>query len=90
MVILFFILAVSTSHISLLLLIHSENKFVSGALLSTIIAIMFVVLILIIGVLNSFKDTGEFYVRLLGVFAILDVLGTIVKPILNKLYVIKS
>lgn len=72
------------------MLIHSENKFVSRALLSIIIVIMFVVLILIIGVLNSFKDAGEFYVRLLGVFAIIDFLGTIVKPILNKVYAIKS
>lgn len=51
---------------------------------------MFVVLILIIGVLNSFKDAGEFYVRILGVFSIIDFLGTIVKPILNKVYAIKS
>jgi hypothetical protein len=43
----------------------------------------------IILVLNEAHDMGEFYFRLLGVFAILDVLGTIVTPILNKVYSIQ-
>ena len=90
MVIILIILAASSAHISLLLLIDSENVLVNGSLLSTFIAIMFVALMLIIAVLNNFEDTGEFYFRIVGVFAILDVIGTIVTPILNKFYSIKN
>lgn len=84
--IIFIVLAASTAHASLLLLIKTEKSLVNSALLATIIFISIVAFMLIILVLNEFDDVGEFYFRLLGVFAILDVLGTIVTPILNKVY----
>jgi hypothetical protein len=87
--IIFIILAASTAHSCLLLLIKSEKSLVNGALSGTIIFISIVALMLIILALNEFDDVGEFYFRLLGVFAILDVLGTIVTPILNKVYSIQ-
>ena len=84
----FIILAVSTAHSCLLLLIKSKKSLVNGSLLATIVFIFIVALMLIIIVIDEF-DVGEFYFRLLGVFAILDVLGTIVTPILNKVYSIE-
>jgi len=87
--IIFIVLAASTAHACLLLLIKTEKSLVNGALSATIIFISIVALMLIILVLNEFDDVGEFYFRLLGVFAILDVLGTIVTPILNKVYSIQ-
>ncbi len=87
--IIFIVLAASTAHSCLLLLIKSEKSLVNSALSGTIIFISIVALMLIILVLNEFDNVGEFYFRLLGVFAILDVLGTIVTPILNKVYSIQ-
>ncbi len=83
------VLAASTAHSCLLLLIKSEKSLVNSALSATIIFVSIVALMLIILVLNKFDGVGEFYFRLLGVFAILDVLGTIVTPILNKVYSIQ-
>jgi hypothetical protein len=87
--IIFIVLAASTAHSCLLLLIESEKSLVNSALSATIIFISIVTLMFVIIVLNGFDDVGEFYFRLLGVFAILDVLGTIVTPILNKVYSIR-
>ncbi len=83
--IIFIVLAFSTAHSCLLLLIKSDKTLVNGALSATIIFVSIVALMLIVMTLNEF-DLGEFSFRLLGVFAILDVLGTIVTPILNKVY----
>jgi len=87
--IIFIILAASTAHSCLLLLIKSEKSFVRIALSATVIFTSIVAIMFIILVLNEAHDMGEFYFRLLGVFAILDVLGTIVTPILNKVYSIQ-
>lgn len=78
------ILAFSTAHAALLLLIESGKPVVNGALAATMLFIAIVAGMLIGLVVNGFGDVGEFYYRLLGVFAILDVLGTIVTPILHK------
>ena len=86
--IIFLVLAFSTAHSCLLLLIKSNKSLVNIALSATLIFISIVALMLIIMVLNEF-DLGEFSFRLLGVFAILDVLGTIITPILNKVYSLK-
>jgi hypothetical protein len=86
--IIFIVLAFSTAHSCLLLLIKSDKTLVNSALSATIIFVSIVALMLIIMTLNEF-DLGEFSFRLLGVFAILDVLGTIVTPILNKVYSIQ-
>ena len=88
--IIFIVLAASTAHSCVLLFIKSEKSLVNGALSATLIFISIVAIMFIILVLNEFDDVGEFYFRLLGVFAILDVLGTIVTPILNKVYSIQN
>lgn len=83
---LFIILAFSTAHISLLLLIRSEKGIVKGALAATVGFISIVAVMLIGFTFTGFDIEEEFFYRLLGVFAILDVLGTIVTPILHKVY----
>ena len=84
------ILAFSSAHASILLLIEPVNKLVKSILSSTLIIIAIVAILLIPLFLELFYDPGEYYYRVLGVFSVLDVLGTIVTPILNKLYSMKS
>jgi hypothetical protein len=83
---LFLIVAFSTAHISLLLLIRSDRGLVKGALAATVAFISIVAAMLIWFAFTGFDIEEEFFYRLLGVFAILDVLGTIVTPILHKVY----
>ena len=78
------ILSASIAHSSLLLLIKSRKTIVNVLLMLTLLFISIVALMLIILVLSEFDMDFEFYYRLLGVFAILDVLGTIVTPIALK------
>lgn len=81
------VLAFSTAHSSLLLLITPARTLVTTLLAATILFIAIVALMLITLVFDTVNENvGEFYYRLLGVFAILDVLGTIVTPITNKIY----
>lgn len=80
----FIILSVAIAHISLLLLISPKTDSVRYSLITTIIFISIVALMLIKSTMTEFEET-EFYFRLLGVFSILDVLGTITTPILNKI-----
>lgn len=82
----FIILAFSLAHSCLLLLIKSEKPIIKNSLFATVGFIGIVALMLILLVFEAIDDPEEFYFRLLGVFAILDVLGTIVVPILNKVY----
>ena len=77
------ILAVGTAHVSLLLLIEPKNKEIRRTLEFTVLVIISVALMLINMVIN-FNDS-ELYFRLLGVLAILDVLGTIATPVLNRM-----
>ncbi len=79
---------VTVSHICLLLQISSTNGLVKKALGATIVFILTVSVMLTI-ILWHDKIANDFYFRLLGVFAILDVLGTIVTPILNKIQTAK-
>lgn len=85
----FIILAGSIAHACLLLLISPEKSLVRGSLVATIICIAIVACMLIFIVADEFFSGGDFYFRLLGVFVILDVLGTIVTPILHKVYSLK-
>jgi len=78
------ILSASIAHSSLLLLIKSRKTIVNVLLMLTLLFISIVAFMLIILVLSEFDMDFEFYYRLLGVFAILDVLGTIVTPIILK------
>lgn len=83
-VIIFIILAFSIAHSSLLLLARSDKNLANSSLTATIVFIIIVALMLIYLVLVEFDNVDEFYYRLLGVFAVLDILGTIVTPILKK------
>ena len=78
------ILAVSFGHISLLFLVKPKKDYIKHTLYSTILFIIIVAVMLIITIMIEFK-IEEFFWRLLGVFAILDVLGTITTPLLNKI-----
>jgi hypothetical protein len=88
----FFILASSTTHSSLLLLIESDRLSVNVVRFATIFSTYVLALMLIVLVFEEFYlkefffGLDEFFFRVLGVFAILDALGTFVTVILNKLY----
>ena len=83
-VVIFIILSISMAHISLLLQTRPKSNRIKYALVGTIIFISIVALMLVKSTINEFEE-NEFYFRLLGVFAILDVLGTITTPILNRI-----
>lgn len=82
--VIFIVLAVSTAQTSLLLQIRPKTNNIKYSLIATIIFISIVALMLIKSAINEFEDS-EFFFRLLGVFAILDILGTIAISILNKI-----
>jgi hypothetical protein len=78
------VLAFSTAHASLLLLIKSDKKIVNVSLTTTLLFVSLVALELIILVFNEFRHIDDMWWRILGVFAIFDVLGTILTPILKN------
>ena len=80
------IFAFSSAHACLVLLINPEKSSVKYSLLATLLFIAIVALMLVYLVLFVNGEPPEEFFRLLGVFAILNVLGTIVTPILNKVY----
>jgi hypothetical protein len=86
----FIIVPVSLAQSSLILLINSDNKMGKMTVWATIFFIIILTLMLLIAVWNIDFDFGDFYFRLLGVVGILDVLGTIVSPILNKVLKLKK
>lgn len=79
----FIILSIATAHISLLLLITSKTGKLKYSLIGTIVFVSIVACMLIKSTITEFGES-EFYFRLLGVFSILVVLGTIATPVLNK------
>lgn len=79
------ILAISSAHVCLLLLISAKNRTVRYALSATLLFIGVVAIMLIAFTFNDYSY-GDFFFRLLGVFGILDALGTIITPILTKIY----
>lgn len=84
-VIVFAALAVATAHISLLLPFESRHPAVDTPILLTIVAIVSTAT-MVIGLTVAEFGFDESMFRLLGVFLILDVLGTIVVPLLRKIY----
>lgn len=82
--IIFIILSVAIAHVSLLLQIRLKTDNIKYLLIGTVVCISLVALMLIKSTLTEF-DESELYFRLLGVFSILDVLGTIATPILNRI-----
>jgi len=83
------IIAFCLAHISLILLVKIKSNATKYALIATIIFIIIVAAMLINAVICDF-NLGDLCLRLLGVFVILDVLGTITTPLLNKLTEKKS
>ena len=84
-VVILHILAVALAHAALMLHIQPRANHVRSSLAGTLVMIGIVAGMLIALVLAEGDINSEFYFRLIGVFAILDVLGTIVTPILHKM-----
>jgi hypothetical protein len=84
-VIITIILSFSIAHSCLLLLINSKSSIVKTSLVITLLSISIVAIGLIILTLIEFANINNIWYRILGVFAVLDVLGTIVTPILLKI-----
>jgi len=78
------IVPISIAHASLLLLIDTKSQLVRLALGITLGFISAVALLLIYAVFSDFEMSVESFYRLLGVFGVLDVLGTITTPLLRK------
>lgn len=83
-ILIFMILSFSIAHGSLILLIYPDKKVVNIAVAATIAFITTVASMLTYIILMEFVYIDEYFFRLLGVFAVLDVLGTIVTPILKR------
>jgi hypothetical protein len=83
----FIVISVMIAHISLMFLIDNRNTLVRISLWATILFTSTVALMILLGIYEV-VEFEEFYFRLFGVFVILDALGTLVTPILNK--VVKS
>jgi hypothetical protein len=79
------ILSIALGQTCLLLHIKPKNDLVKLSLFGTILSISFVALMIINLVIGEFRYVDSGYLRLLGVLAVLDVLGTIATPILNKI-----
>ena len=79
------ILAFSFAHVSLLLLPTISSNAVQFIRSSTFFFIALVAGMLIYFILTDFRTYDGFFIRLIGVFSILDVLGTIVTPIAMKM-----
>ncbi len=76
------VLTFSLAHISLLFIVDLSKILVKITLIMTILFISMIAFMFIYLILDG--DTNEFFYRLLGVFATLDVLGTILTPVLRK------
>jgi hypothetical protein len=80
------IVAVSCAHAGMLLLLsEGASRNVRIARIATLSAIGLVAFILIAIILNEFGKTPDMVMRLLGVFAIIDVVGTVATPALARL-----
>lgn len=82
--VIFIILSAAISHVSLLLQIRTSDHTSRSILIATIASVTITALMLIKSTLTNF-DESEFYFRMLGVFAILDVLGTIAAPVMSRI-----
>ena len=82
LVLTFVILSATCSHIALTLLTQNPTRLVSWVLGFTVLFITLLGLMLV--VLVWYDDISETFYRLLGVVCILDVLGTIISPILSR------
>ena len=78
------IFSVAFAHACLMLLIESSHRVVQIAVIGTLISIIALALLLMVLIWG--ENFNEFLIRLIGVVAICDALGTICSPILNKVY----
>jgi len=76
--------AFSLAQISLILLIQPSKKFIKILKFVTVVFIAVVTTLLSRFFLNDFEFSKELTYRLLGVLAIIDVLGTLTTPVLNS------
>ncbi len=81
----FIIVSLSMAQASILLLIKYKNKKTRNVLWTTVGLICVVALMLLAMVYELIDGGSELFFRTLSVFAILDALGTITTPILNKI-----
>ncbi|WP_268224042.1 hypothetical protein [Sinomicrobium oceani] len=72
------------AHIALLLHLKPVNNVEMSLLFITIVFIILVGIMLILPITDNFGRIDEYY-RFLGVFGILDVLGTIITPVVNTI-----
>lgn len=77
------VLSLATAHISLLYVMNAHHYIARVIRYTTVIAIG-VIVSMLIALIHNNDISSEFYYRLLGTIAILDVLGTIITPIVNK------
>jgi hypothetical protein len=80
------IISFALAHMSLMLLVKPKSALTRYSLYVTLIFILIVAGLLINGVFCDF-ELSETCIKVIGVFVILDVLGTITTPLLNKLKV---
>jgi hypothetical protein len=78
------VLSVSFAHVSVLLIQPSVNRYVSYLKTATISSICAVAMVLFFLISGVFEEEEYFY-TVLGVFAILDVAGTIATVTLNRM-----
>lgn len=84
--IMFIIMTFSTAHASLLLIAKTVRYITMSIQFATLVCIFVVALMLSNIVLSdSISQIGDSYYRTLGTVAVLDVLGTLLLPILQKL-----
>src|SRR5690625_6063495 len=82
--VIFIILSAAMSHVSLLLQIRTSDHTSRSILIATIASVTITALMLIKSTLTNFHES-EFYFRMLGAFAILDVLVTIAAPVMSRI-----
>lgn len=78
------VLSFSIGHMSLLFRMETDDDSVQHSKTGTLICICLVGLMLIKSTLSEFNE-GEFYFRLLGVFSVLDVIGTVTTLVKHKM-----
>jgi hypothetical protein len=81
----FIIFSVSFAHMSILLLIKPQKLSVWVVTFTTVILIAMVAILLLLMVFELIDYDKEWFFKLVAVLAILDVLGTIVSPIMSKI-----
>jgi len=76
------VIAVAIAHAALLLRLNPQNDLVQKIRRATLVCVAILATLIILGVVFEFFDTNGYW-RVIGVVAILDVLGTILVPILH-------